>query len=264
MPDHTSFVGSIPDLYDRYLAPAFMEPYARDLARRVLVPDGGRVIEIACGTGRLTRRLAAALPSTVRIDATDLNDAMVAVARERVSAPNIVWGQAAAAALPFDTGTFAAAACQFGVMFFPDKVAAMREVRRVLGPGGSFWLNTWASLDQNPASRVARETFARLFGGEAPMFQQIPFSYHDADRFAADLRSGGFAAVDIDTVDLESDDAAEDLAIGFTQGTPMSLELRERSSAALADVTAMLADALRTAFGERVRAPMRALVAHAR
>lgn len=198
------------------------------------------------------------------IDATDLNDAMVAVARERVAAANVRWRQADVAALPFDAGAFAAVACQFGVMFFPDKVAAAREVRRVLAPGGSFWLNTWAPLADNPVSRVAGETFARFLAGGAPGFLEVPFGYHDVDRIASDLRGGGFSVVDISTVDFDGESSAQDLAIGLVQGTPMSLEIRERTRATPETVTAAVADALRRTFGgDTVRAPMRALVAHA-
>jgi ubiquinone/menaquinone biosynthesis C-methylase UbiE len=265
MADHTSFTGSIPDLYDRYLAAAFMEPYARDLAARVRVEPGGRALEIACGTGRLTRHLAASLPPGVSIDATDLNDAMIAVAQQRVPAPNVRWRQADVTALPFDDRTFGAAACQFGVMFFPDKVAAAREVRRVLSPGGSFWLNTWASLDHNPVANIARETFAELFGGRPPAFQQIPFSYHDPDRIAGDLRSAGFGTVDVTAVDMTGEASVRDLAMGLVQGTPMVLELRERSTVPAEAVTEMLADRLRRTYGgDTVRSAMRAFVAHAK
>src|SRR4051812_30471801 len=203
--DSAAFVGSVPELYDRHLGPVFMEPYARDLAGRVQVPSGGRLLELACGTGKLTRELVAALPATVTIDATDLNDAMLAVARTRVAAQNVRWSTADALSLPFEPGQFDAAVCQFGVMFFPDKAQAARQVRRVLKPGGSYWFNVWGTLDENPISRVSHHAVGALSDGDPPLFYTVPFGYNDRDRIAADLRAGGFTTVDIEVMDKQAE-----------------------------------------------------------
>jgi ubiquinone/menaquinone biosynthesis C-methylase UbiE len=263
---HATFVGTIPELYDRFLAPTFTEPYASDLVSRLRVPAGGRLLELACGTGRLTRQLAAALPASVSIDATDLNEPMVNVARARVSAANVRWGTADATALPFGDAEFDAVVCQFGVMFFPDKVAAARQVRRVLKAGGSYWFSTWSSLDENPVSRVAREVGVRFLGTDTPVFVNIPFGYHDRERIVADLRAGGFATIEVDVVDLEAQAAsAQEVAMGLVQGSPMVEQIRHYGRATVDEVTAAVAEALAREFGAApLRGPMRALAVHAR
>lgn len=265
MTSHVSFAGSIPDLYDRYMGPTFMEPYARDLASRQSVPAGGRLLEIACGTGRLTRQLVANLPDGATIDATDLNEAMIDVARDRVRSSRVRWATSDVAALAFDDATFDEAFCQFGSMFFPDKVAAAREVRRVLKRGAAFWLNVWAALAENPVSRIANETAAQFFDGDAPPFFRVPFGYNDCDEIARDLRAGGFSRVDIDLVDIEGvSSTAREVAIGLVQGTPMANEIRERGRVPADVVTDAVAAALAREFGAApVRAPMRALVVRA-
>src|SRR5689334_15329638 len=132
---HAAFVGSIPENYDLYLGPCLFEPYANDIARRITVPERGSLLEIACGTGIVTRRLRNQLPKSVRITSTDLNEAMLSYAAAKFGPDDSVeWRQADATALPFADSSFEAVVCQFGLMFFPDKLAALREVRRVLAP----------------------------------------------------------------------------------------------------------------------------------
>jgi SAM-dependent methyltransferase len=130
-----AFAGSIPALYDRYMGPLLFEPYARDIAARAAALGPQHILETAAGTGIVTEALARALPQA-DIVATDLNQAMLDVAAERVRAANVRFQQADAQALPFADGEFDLVLSQFGVMFFPDRVGAYREVRRVLKPGG--------------------------------------------------------------------------------------------------------------------------------
>ena len=132
-----SFSGSIPEYYDRCLGPAWFDAFAADLARRLPAKPPGDVLEIACGTGLVTRRLRERLDSTVRLVATDLSNAMLDYARAKLSeSKDIAWREADAVKLPFGDGEFGAVVCAFGVMFVPDKQAAFREARRVLKEGG--------------------------------------------------------------------------------------------------------------------------------
>jgi ubiquinone/menaquinone biosynthesis C-methylase UbiE len=135
------FSGSVPQNYDRYLGPVLFEPYAADLVARVPATDGLRVLELACGTGILTRHLRAALPETATLVATDLNPPMVDYARDAVGAPGIDWRQADMQELAFDDGSFDVVLCQFGFMFLPDTVRGFAEARRVLAPGGMLLAN---------------------------------------------------------------------------------------------------------------------------
>jgi len=179
---HARFVGSIPENYDRYLGPAHFEPFANDLAGRVAAArPQGAVLEIACGTGIVTKQLRARLPSTVRLVATDLNQPMLDHARAKLADASIEWQQADAMALPFEASSFGAVACGFGVMFMPDKSLAFRESRRVLITGGAFVFNVWDGFEGNECSRVAFDAIRTFFGGDAPAFMKIPFGFNDRD-----------------------------------------------------------------------------------
>ena len=157
------FAGSIPEVYERFLVPLIFEPYALDLARRLAKTKPGAVLETAAGTGVLTRAIASALPTPARMTATDLNQPMLDHAKSRQPADSrIEWRQADALALPFEDRSFDAVACQFGVMFFPDKVQGYREARRVLKPGGHFFFSVW---DSNRRERFCRHRHASAGGG---------------------------------------------------------------------------------------------------
>src|SRR5215467_6200229 len=146
-----AFVGSIPENYDRYLVPLIFEPYAQDIAQRVKLEPGARVLELACGTGIVTERVARRLDPRDRLTATDLNQGMIDIARRRLGDDERVsWQQVDATSLPFEDATFGAVVCQFGWMFFPDKPKAMREARRVLQGGGTMLFNTWDRIDRCP------------------------------------------------------------------------------------------------------------------
>jgi SAM-dependent methyltransferase len=166
----TAFAGSIPALYDRHLGPALFEPYAQDLARRLTWLAAGSLLETACGTGRVTRSLAAALPAGVAITATDLNQPMIDFASAQPIARPVTWRQADALALPFADGSFDAVVCQFGVMFFPDKIAGFREVRRVLRPGGRFLFNVWGPIEANEFASLTTEALGARFSQDPPLF----------------------------------------------------------------------------------------------
>ena len=182
-----------------------------------------------------------------------------------MAAANVTWGTADATALSFADRTFDAACCQFGVMFFPDKIAAARQVRRVLKPGAAYWLSSWSTLADNPLARIADQTAARLLGAGRSPFLRIPYGYSDRDRIAADLRAGGFSTVDIDTIDAQAlADSATDVAIGFVQGTPMVNEIREHGGPTPEAVTAAVAADIAREFGTgSIKAPMRAYVIRA-
>ena len=134
------------ETYERYLVPALFAPYAADLASRVAASRPDTILELAAGTGVLTHRLGRACHGA-RVTATDLNPAMVDYASARVT--TATWQQADATDLPFEADSFDVVVCQFGVMFFPDKQQAFREVARVLKPGGRFVCNIWDVIERN-------------------------------------------------------------------------------------------------------------------
>jgi len=256
------FAGSIPALYDRHLGPLLFEPYARDLARRVAALRPGRVLETAAGTGIVTAALAEGLPPAVALVATDLNQAMVDHAATKPALKRVELRQADALKLPFDNASFDVVACQFGVMFFPDKIAGYREARRILKPGGAFVFSVWDSLQHNPITRVVVEAAAARYPQNPPRFlARTPHGHHDPAVIRGDLAAAGFDSPVIDTVTLPCRGSPEDPAIGFCQGSPMRGEIEALDPSGLAAATEAVAAAVRSAFGAGpIEAPMQALV----
>ena len=234
----TVFSGSIPSLYDKYAGPLIFAPYAGDLAARLAALNPTRVLEIAAGTGIVTRALVRSLPASVDIVATDLNQPMLDHAAAQLPSSRVTWQQADAHALPFPDGAFDAVICQFGVMFF-DKRRAYREVRRVLKPRGHFIFNVWDKLEYNDFTALVTAAAVDIFPDDPPLFfARIPHGYHDKDAIVADVRDAGFANVTLETVTLRSvAPSCRDAAIGLCQGTPLRSEIDARDAGKLAEVT---------------------------
>lgn len=246
------FAGSIPEIYDRLLVPLIFEPYARDLAERLAGLDPGSVLETAAGTGALTRALASKLPAYARIVATDLNQPMLdRAAARQLDDGRVSWRQADALALPFADETFDAVVCQFGAMFFPDKVQGFQEARRVLKPGGQFLFNVWDRISENDFADVVTEALANHFPEDPPSFlARTPHGYHDTGKISAELTAAGFTSIAVDTVEATSRAAsARDVAIAFCQGTPLRNEIEGRGGSPLDRATAVAEEALRRRFG---------------
>ncbi|MCU1484430.1 MAG: SAM-dependent methyltransferase [Actinomycetia bacterium] len=244
------------DVYERLLVPALFRPFALDLARRVEALGPGAVLELAAGTGALTRELTSR-PDVVVV-ATDLNPGMVEVGS--ALAPMATWETADASSLPFEAGRFDVVACQFGVMFFPDKPQAAREAGRVLRPGGRVLLSTWGALDEHGfASALVAALDEALPDGAPGFVAAVPHGYHDLDVVVADLTAGGLEVLEVDTVTLEGTATADDLAVGFCTGTPLRPAIEQRAE--LAATVDAVAAAMRARLGEgRVSVPMTAHV----
>lgn len=229
---HGAYTGSVPESYDRHLGPVLFEPYARDLVSRLQVREGLRVLELACGTGILTRRLREALPATATLVATDLNEAMLTHARRALHGAEVEWRQADAGALELEDESFDVVACQFGFMFLPDKPRAFAEARRVLRPGGRLLASVWRGVDENSPAQAVGRAVAALWPDDSPSFLTTPYGYFDHDRLRADLRAGGFEQVELEDVRLRNTaPSARDVARGFTRGTPLAHELADREAA---------------------------------
>jgi ubiquinone/menaquinone biosynthesis C-methylase UbiE len=222
----TRFAGSIPGLYDRLLGPLLFIPYAQEVARRVSATGAGKVLETAAGTGLVTEAVQRAMPDA-DIVATDLNPDMLAVAADRISSPRVSFQQADAMALPFADAGFDLVICQFGVMFYPDRVRANAEARRVLRDGGTYLIVVWDALDRNSASRIVSDALAELFPANPPNFlARTPFGYSDPDLIRSDLREAGFAGVELETIALASlPTTAVDAATGLVAGSPLRNEV---------------------------------------
>jgi len=246
------FAGSIPRLYEDYFVPLIFAPYADDLAARVAARSPSRVLEMAAGTGVVTRALVARLPESATIVATDLNPGMIETAKQVGTSRPVQWQQADAMQLPFADGEFDVVVCQFGVMFFPDKGSAFAEARRVLRPGGAFVFNAWDRIEDNEFADVVTAALATLFPADPPRFMaRTPHGYHDRATIERDLRAGGFAAAPrIDTLAKRSRaPTARHPAIAYCQGSPLRSEIEARDAARLGEATDVAAAAIERRFG---------------
>jgi SAM-dependent methyltransferase len=248
----TGFAGTIPKLYDTHLVPLIFEPYAADLAKRLAGRRVNRVLEIAAGTGVVTRALAAALPESVAIVATDLNQAMLDQAAAVGTRRAVEWRQADAMQLPFEDRSFDCVVCQFGVMFFPDKPKAFAETRRVLEREGVFIFNVWDRISENEFADTVTAALETVFPDDPPRFMaRVPHGYHERSAIQRDLASGGFAASPrIDTLAARSRAAsARAVAMAYCQGTPLRNEIEARDATLLGKATDAAAEGVAQRFG---------------
>jgi SAM-dependent methyltransferase len=200
------FSGSVPQLYNTHLVPLIFEPYAADLVDRLASRALTRVLEVAAGTGVVTRTLASLLPERVSIVATDRNQPMLDHASALGTQRPVEWRQADALQLPFPDGAFDAVVCQFGVMFFSEKSKAFSEARRVLRPGGLFIFNVWDRIEENEFADTVTTALESVFPEDPPRFlARTPHGYYDRTAIERDLANGGFTkASRITTVEARS------------------------------------------------------------
>ena len=246
------FAGSIPEFYDTYMVPLIFEAYATDLAERVAGLAPKAVLETAAGSGVVTRALAARLPSDASYVVTDLNQPMLDHARTKQGPDGrITWRQADALKLPFEEGAFDAVVCQFGAMFFPDKVTGYAEARRVLKPGGRFIFNVWDHIDANDFARVVTEAAAEVFPDDPPRFlARTPHGYHDVDVVREELAAAGFSQVSVATLEKTSTaPSPRHAAVAYCQGTPLRNEIESRDASLLDLVTGRATEAITAQFG---------------
>jgi len=246
------FVGSIPEIYDTYLVPLIFDTYAQDLATRVAALDPVSVLETAAGSGVVTRALVSELSSEAKYTVTDLNQPMLDhAASKQATDSRITWRQADAMALPFEDGSFEVVVCQFGVMFYPDRMAGYSEAYRTLKPGGTMIFNVWDRIETNEFADVVTAAAATVFPDNPPLFlPRTPHGYHDEGLIREELREAGFSAVSYDSIDaISSAPSPHHPAIAYCQGTPLRNEIEERDASLLDRVTDCAADAISDRFG---------------
>lgn len=247
-----AFTGSIPALYDRYLGPVLFAPYADDLAARVRALAPSQVLETAAGTGIVTRRLVEVLPADATIMATDLNQAMIDTAASKLASPNVEWQTCDATRLPYADNAFDCVLCQFGVMFFPSKVDAFKEARRVLEPGGTFLFNVWDRIEFSPIFMTIADAIAAHFPADPPNFQRrTPHGHYDVPTMLHQLKEAGFTNVEYAVVTLPCIcPKPRDAAIGQCHGSPLRSEIEARNPTGLDAATDAVTAALAFRFGE--------------
>jgi SAM-dependent methyltransferase len=248
----SSFTDDVAKFYESTLVPLIFEPYAKDLAARTRALDPDSVLEIACGTGVVTRALASALSENCTIEATDLNQAMISHGELVGTNRPVTWRQANVMALPYDDDIFDVAVCQFAFMFFPDRVAAYREIRRVLRPGGTLLFNMWNAIEQNEFAHVVTEAMSALYPDDPPAFlARTPYGHGTPAEIEIETRAGGFGFCELNQRDEVSSAANPELAaIAYCQGTPLRNEIETRDPGGLERATTAATKALGARFGD--------------
>ena len=255
-----AFAGSIPANYEKYLGPFLFEPYASDLVSRLQEKKYNNILEIACGTGRVTKHLATSVKHDT-ITATDLNQDMIEIAKGIVKNEKIRWQQADALELPFDDNSFDLVVIQFGVMFFPDRQKGINEAYRVLKPGGKLIFSTWDRTENVPAIYEGRNVIESYFEGNPPKFYSIPFSMHDEKELKELPTNAGFKDVKVSLVKKEGySPSSAGLAIGIVEGNPIYLAIIEKDPSLVSKITQHVQKVLIDKYGATVKVPLQAWV----
>ncbi|HKP23043.1 MAG TPA: class I SAM-dependent methyltransferase [Dongiaceae bacterium] len=234
------------------MVPLIFAPFAADLAQRAASLSPRAVLEVAAGTGAVTRALAPRLAPGASYVVTDLNQPMLDFAASRQPPDRrIKWRQADALALPFETAAFDLVCCQFGAMFFPDRPAAYREAKRVLKPGGHFLFNVWDRIEENVFANDVTNALAEIFPNDPPRFlARTPHGYHDTAVIRRELTDAGFAWVSIETRAEQSRASSPRLpAVAYCQGTLLRNEIEARDPGKLDAATDHAASAIANRHG---------------
>jgi SAM-dependent methyltransferase len=245
---------SVFDVYDELLVPLLFAVYADDVAARLADVPADALLELAAGTGAVTRALASTLPDDVAITATDIVPGMIDRARRIGTARPVDWRPADALSLPFAPESFDVVVCQFGAMFFDPKADAFAEAHRVLRPGGTFVFSVWDAIADNEFADVVNATVGARWPEDPPAFlERLPHGYHDPDTIRADLRAGGFGgSPSVDRLEHVSRAATPlQVATAYCTGTPLRDQIVGRDPEALPGAIAEVADALERRFGSK-------------
>jgi ubiquinone/menaquinone biosynthesis C-methylase UbiE len=242
---------SLPAIRDRYFGPSVLSPFADDMAHRLSRFSTGPLLETAADIGLLTQAIASSVSAGLTIIATDPSDALVQYAASKPGTPRVIWQTADPCALPFEAATFGIVACQFGMMALPDRVAAFREARRVMKPGGRFLFNVPAHLRHNPVAARVQQAMEELFPTDPPQYlSRVLHGYAENEVVDDNLTMAGFTDAIYTTVDLPYAAAStHDAAMGYCLGTPLRHEIEARASGRCEAIVASVATALQRRFG---------------
>lgn len=250
--------------YDEFFGPLFFEPYAIEIAKRIDPAPGSIVLEIAAGTGRVTRHIRERIPPSAKLIASDISEDMLAVAKKKLSHLDIDWQNIDAQQLPFKDNSIDLVVCCFGYMFVPDKPKAFAEVYRVLKQGGLFLFTTWDKLEHNAASYSSRSIAMKYLEKPLPASYDLATSMSDEAGIAPLLEDAGFAKMSIDKVGLFAvSRTAKEAAKGLAAGVIYE-EIKKRNPAWIDEIKIKLEKELAEKFGAApMIAPMSAVISQA-
>ena len=197
--EHWQVAGTAAETYQRELVPAIFESWASRVVEFAALRPGTRVLDVACGTGVVARLAAEAVGAAGCVAALDVNPGMLAVAAalRPPGGAEIEWVEASAQALPFGEASFDVVCCQLGLQFFPDREGALREMARVLAPGGVVVLMVWRTIDRAPGFAALAAALGRTIGAEAEALMRAPFALGEAGELSGLLRAAGLRDVEI-------------------------------------------------------------------
>jgi len=259
------FSGPIPKHYDQFSGPMFFEPYASEVASRIDPSSVAIALELASGTGRVTRHLRNTIHPTAKLIASDISPDMLAVAKEKLKGQDIEWQIIDAQQLPFPDNSIDLIVCCFGYMFVPDKIKAFTEAFRRLRPGGMLIFTTWDKLETIGASQVYRRIAKKYLVDPLPESYELPFSMHDEGDISRLLQKARFSKIFIEKVaKLSVSQTAKDAAEGLAQGGAIYNEIMKRNPAWIDEIKVSAEEELAKKFGAApMVAPMSALISQA-
>jgi len=257
--------GQTANHYDQFFGPLYFEPYAKEVAKRIDPAKVAVVVEIAAGTGRVTRHIRERISPKARLIASDISEEMLAVAKKKLGHLDIDWQHIDAQQLPFSRNSIDLVICCFGYMFVPDKPTAFAEVYRVLRPGGHLIFTTWDKLENNPASYTSKRIAMQYRDEPLPATYDLPTSMSDEKEIRSLLQDAGFSKLSVEIVKLLSaSPSAKEAALGFVQGGSAYDEIRKRNPGNIDEIKVKLERELAGQFGDApMIVPISALVSEA-
>jgi ubiquinone/menaquinone biosynthesis C-methylase UbiE len=251
MAEAFKFSGEGAKNYDQYLGPLLFEPYAIELASKIEQKNVAAVLELACGTGRLTRHLRSRFKAPVNLVASDINADMLRVAQKQLNDDSIEFRVEDAQNLSFPSGSFDLVVCQFGLMFLPDKKKGLSEAMRVLRPGGKFIFSTWDKTANVPLLKlIFNDTILPYFKGEDTTRFVVPFSLFDPLLLENWMEETGFRNIKISRLVLPSKaTAAKEIVNAFFIKHSLGGEVAAKDPDDFARVARKMEDKIVRQFG---------------
>ncbi|HTF29127.1 MAG TPA: methyltransferase domain-containing protein [Flavitalea sp.] len=251
--------------YDQFYGPLFFEPYAIEVAKRIDPAAVSIALEIAAGTGRVTRHIRERIAPPAKLIASDISEDMLAVAKKKLSHLDIDWQNIDAQQLPFSDNSIDLIVCCFGYMFVPDRPKAFAEAYRVLKPSGLFLFTTWDKLENNAASYSSRSIAKKYLDDPLPESYNLATSMSDEAIITPLLQNAGFSKMSVEKVGLFSvSTTAKEAADGLVEGGFIYEEIKKRNPAWIDEIKIKVEKELAEKFGAApMIAPMSAVISQA-
>ena len=249
--DHlANLPGDTANRYEQFFGPLFFEPYAIEVAKRIQSIPVSVVLEIAAGTGRVTRHIREHIPYSAKLIASDISEEMLTVAKKTLSHLNIDWQNIDAQQLPFSDNSIDLVVCCFGYMFVPDKAKAFAEAYRVLKQGGLFLFTTWDKLENNAASYSARSIAIEYLEEPLPESHNLATSMNNEALITPLLKDAGFAKISVEKIKLFSvSPTAKEAACGLVEWGPVYEEIKKHNPACIDEIKIKVENELAEKFG---------------